>query len=122
MKQPFSEADHISQTLQVDFDRMLRNSLEKHCSFPGLALLLGGLLWCTNAEHGFIFHLETMASLYLGRQRGEEYIFDDIGLSGLEICLPIGGRRWITGTLEFLTYFADFLQNPGRSDAQTQAC
>ena len=44
MMQPSTEADRISRTLQVDFDKILCNVLEKHHSFPGFALVLGGLL------------------------------------------------------------------------------
>jgi hypothetical protein len=43
MIQPIPEADHICQNLQVQFDRMLCNSLEIYYSFPGFTLLLGSL-------------------------------------------------------------------------------
>ena len=51
-----------------------------------------------------------VASLYLVRQRGEGYILDDIGLSGI-----IGNHAYIGGTLEFLTYLTQLLENPEHS-------
>jgi hypothetical protein len=118
MKQPFSEADCLSQVLQVDFDIMLRGVLVKYHSFPGFALLLGGLLRYTNANIHFTFLPEIIASLYLGRQRGEGYIFDDTGLSGLHLSdLRAEGQQQWRGTPEFLTYFAKFLESPERSGA-----
>jgi hypothetical protein len=43
-KQPLSEAAHISQTHQVDFDRLICHVLEKIYPFPGFTLLLGSIL------------------------------------------------------------------------------
>jgi hypothetical protein len=119
MKQPFSNADHISQVLQTDFDTMLRNTLGKYHSFSGFALLLGGFLQYMNARNDYTFLPEMTASLYLGRQRGEGYIFDDTGFSGLYYSHANGGRGYHRDTPGFLTYFAGFLENPERSEAHT---
>jgi len=117
LRLPRAEAGQISQALQVDFDTMLRNILLKYHPFPGLALLLGGLLRYRNAG-GYTSLPEITASLYLGRQRGEGYIFNDIGLFGL---LNVMFNRWslkqTVGTPQFLSYLAEFLENPERSDA-----
>jgi hypothetical protein len=49
LTQPFSEAGHISSTFQVDFDRMLCDTLEKYYSRPGFSLHLGSFLLYGNA-------------------------------------------------------------------------
>jgi len=96
---------------------MLRNILLKYHSFPGFALLLGGLLRYRNAG-GYTSLPEITASLYLGRQRGEGYIFDNIGLFGLRnIAFNSGSSEVMLGTPELLSYLAEFLENPERSDA-----
>ena len=111
MIQPSSEANKRSQTLQVEFDRILCNELEKHRSFPGLALLLGSLVQSImNPEKQYIFPPGMVAYLYLIRRRGEGHILDDIGFSG--ISASIGSR---IGTPEFLTYFTQLLESPERS-------
>ena len=56
-----------------------------------------------------------VASLYLGRQRGEGFIFDDTGLSGLRECHSNGSRDCLIGTPEFVTYLAELLENPERA-------
>jgi len=93
---------------------MLRNTLAKYHSFPGFALLLAGLLRYMNAGGAESFFPEIVASLYLGRQQGEGHIFDDTGLSGLLESRP-EARVCTVGALEFLTYFAELLENPERS-------
>jgi hypothetical protein len=95
---------------------MLRNILIKHHSFPGFALLLGSLLQYTKAENPYALLPEMISFLYLGRQRGEGYIFDDTGFSGLMTIHSHTGALEKTGTLEFLTYFAKLLENPERSE------
>jgi hypothetical protein len=107
MMQPSSEAYQISQTLQVDFDRILCNVLKKHYSFSGFTLLLGGLLQCI-IQHAFPPGM--VAYLYLVRQRGEGYILDDIGFSGIT---ETGGCT--SGTPEFFTYLTQLLKNSKRS-------
>ena len=112
MVQPSSEANQISHTLQVDFDRILCNVLERHYSFPGFTLLLGSLLLSImdiKQQHAYP-PAGMVAYLCLVRQRGEGHILDDIGFSGI-----FGTHRSITGTLEFLTYLAELLGNPERS-------
>jgi hypothetical protein len=114
MKQSFSEADHIARSLQVDFDRMLCNVLEKYHSFPGFALLLGSLLCYTNEGQPVILLLGIITSLYLARQRGEGHILDETGFS------EITGIHSNTPTIragapEFFTYFKELLESPERS-------
>ena len=113
-KQPSAVADYILQAVQFNCDKMLRNILAKYHSFLGFALLLAGLLRYIRAGGAETFFPEIVASLYLGRQRGEGYIFDDIGSSGLLESRP-HGRMCATGTLEFLTYLVELLENSERS-------
>ena len=109
--QPSPEADHISQNFQANFDRMLRNALEKYHSCPGFTLLLGSILQYRNIKQRLLlFPPGLVASLYLVRQQREGHILDDIGLSG--ICTP---TLRVTGTEEFLAYFVELLENPERS-------
>jgi len=69
MTQPLSEAHRVSQTLQVDFDRILCDVLEKYHSFPGFTLLLGSLLHpIVNTKQLPVFPPRMVASLYLVRQ------------------------------------------------------
>jgi hypothetical protein len=110
MMQPSSEANQISQTLQVDFDRILCNVLEKYHSFPGFTLLLGSLFLSIkdktlhNPPSGMIAYLN------LVRRQGEGYLLDDIGFSTI---YEAGG--WSAGAPEFLTYLIELLENPERS-------
>ena len=109
--QPSPEAHHISQTFQTDFDRMLFNTLEKHQSSPGFALLLGSILQYRNLKQpSVVFPPGLVASLYLVRQQGDGHILDDMGFSG--IC-ETGGE--VDSTEEFLTHFTELLENPERS-------
>jgi hypothetical protein len=64
MMQPSSEANNISQTLQVDFDRILCNMLEKHHSFPGFTLLLGSLF----------LYIKDIKQLYLSSWNGSIFV------------------------------------------------
>ena len=99
MMQPSSEVNQISQTLQVDFDRILCNVLEKYHSFPGFALLLGSLLQSMNITQGYPFPLGMVTYLNLVRQRGEGHLLDDIGFSGMT-----EAHGYVTGTPKFLIY------------------
>ena len=109
--QPFPEADHISRAFQSDFDRMLCHVLDRYYSSPGFTLLLGSLLQHLNFKHpGFIFPPGMVAALYLVRQQGEWHIVDDMGLSGI-----ITTNDTIIGTVDFLAYFIELLENPERS-------
>jgi len=111
MMEPLSEARHTSQTLQLDFDRILCNLLKKYYSFPGFTLLLGSLLQSvSNTKERPIFPPGMVASLYLVRRRGEGYILDDIGFSGID-----GTDSFLGNTPEFLTYLSQLLENPERS-------
>jgi len=90
---------------------MLYNALEKHHSSPGFTLLLGYILQYTNFKPLlFFFPFGLVASLYLVRQQGEGHILDDMGVSGIRQANAVMG-----GTLEFLFYFIEFLENPERS-------
>jgi hypothetical protein len=112
--QPSSEACRVSQTLQVDFDRILCDVLEKYYSFPGVTLLLGSLLHrIINTKQTPVYPPGLVASLYLVRQQGEGYILDDIGFSGI-----VGINSYRPDTLEFLTYLTQLLENPERSGTQ----
>ena len=107
MMQPSSEANQISQTLQVDFDRILCDVLKKYHSFPGFTLLLGSLKNITlhSPPSGMVAYLN------LVRRRGEGYLLDDMGFSGIDT--EVG--MFVTGTPEFLTYLIQLLENPERS-------
>jgi len=114
MMQLPSEVHHISQTHEVDFDRILCNALEGYHSLPGFNLLLGGLLQ-------FIMHIKQqhfyppgmVAYLCLVCWQGEGYIFDDIGFCGIGAPdLQVG---FISGTLQFLLYLRQLLENPERA-------
>jgi hypothetical protein len=106
MIQPLSEADHICQTLQVHFDRMLCNVLEKYDYFPGFTLLLGSLFYYTTRKHPYNHLPGIIASLYLVQQQRGQYILDDIGFS------EIVPRR---ETPKYITYFIELLESPERS-------
>jgi hypothetical protein len=107
--QPTSEGDHISRTLQADFDRTLCNILEKYHTIPGVTLLLGGLLqFIMNIKQQHIYPPGMVAYLYLVRERGEGYILDDIGFFSVH-----GLAR--QSTHQFLTYLTQLLENPERS-------
>ena len=109
--QPSSEVNQISQTLQVNFDRILCNILGKYHSFPGFALLLGSVLQSMNInQQGSWFSSGMVAYLNLVRRRGEGYLLDDIGFSGI-----LSPRECKTGTQEFLTYLTQLLEKPERS-------
>jgi len=106
-----TKADHISRTLQVDFDKILCCVLEKYHSFPGFTLVLGGLLQSImNIKEQYAYPPGMVAYLFLVRRRGEGYILDDIGFSGI-----LAIDRAIAGTRTFLTYFTELLENPERS-------
>jgi len=110
MMQPSSEAQRVSQALQVDFDRILSNVLKKYYFFPGFTLLLGSLLQSvSNTKRRAIFPPGMVASLYLVRRRGEGYILDDIGLSGID-----GNDSFSGNTPGFLTYLTQLLEHPER--------
>ena len=116
MTQPFPEADHICETLQVQFDRMLRNILEKYHSFPGFTLLLGSLFQYTSATQPYTCGAGIVASSYLIRKRGEGVILDETGLSGANGIRSQDKYIYLLpGTREFFSYLAGFLENPDRS-------
>ena len=111
MMQPISEPYRISQTLQVEFDRILCDVLEKYHSFPGFTLLLGGLLEFTmNIKQRHTYPPAMEAYLRLVRGRGEGYILDDMGLR--EIVAIYGSKL---GVSEFITYLTQLLENPERA-------
>ena len=105
------QPSHILQTLEVDFDRILCDILDKYHSFPRLTLLLGSLLQSSiNTRKLPLFPPGMVASLYLVRQRGEGHVLDDTGFSGIHGINSCNG-----GTPEFLTYLAQLLENSERS-------
>ena len=113
--QPLSEANALCHTLQVDLDKVLCDVLEKYQSFPGFALLLGSLLWYTSSyklqdSTMLIFPSGMVAFFYMVRQKGEGHILDDIGLSRY-----ISTGSCEIGTLEFLPYLSELLENTERS-------
>ena len=111
MTQSFPEANHIHQTLQAGFDRMLCHALDKYHSCPGFALLLGSILQHMNFKHlAFDFPPGLVASLYLLRQEGNGDILDNVGFSRV-----ISSSVELSGTPIFFTYFTELLENPGRS-------
>ena len=112
--QPLSGADHICQTLQVDFDRIFCNILGQYHSFPGFTPLLGSLLQCASAKRPHTLLPGIVASCHLIRKQGEGDILNDIGLVGMPVTysrIPAPQNE----TLEFIAYFAEFLENPERS-------
>ena len=115
MKQ-LAEADHILQAVRFNCDKMLRNTIAKYHSLPGFALFLAGLLQHARTDTGGVetFFPAIVTSLYLGRRRGEGFIFDETELSALLNSRP-QGKMCTTGTLEFLAYFAELLEDPERS-------
>jgi hypothetical protein len=108
MIQPLPEADHICQTLQVHFDRMLCNVMEKYYSFPGFTLLLGGLCQYVGAKQPYTLCAGIEASLSLIRKQGEGYILDDIGFEEID---PLQGL----GAPQYFAYFIELLESPERS-------
>jgi hypothetical protein len=113
MMQPSSEAHHVSHGLfkltSTEFSVMSRQSI------LFFSLLLGSLLQSTIDTNQLpVFAPGISATLYLIRQRGEGYILDDIGLSGLAGIDSFATRR----TPEFLTYLTQLLGNPERSGTQ----
>jgi len=109
--QPFPEADHIAQTFQANFDRMLCTALEKYHSCPGFPLLLGSISQSVNLKYqSFNFPPGLVASLYLLRQEGYVDILDDTGFSGVQ--MVIATSVGLSGTPEFFAYFTELLENP----------
>jgi len=76
-----SEAEHIFQTLQVPFDRMLHDVLEKYHSFPGFTLLLGSICQYMSAKQPYSFDAGMATLLYL-IQKQEGHIPDNTGFFG----------------------------------------
>ena len=114
LKQPSSaKSDHICQTFQVHFNKMLCNVLEKYHDLPGFALLLGTLLQYLNKDKSYFWiPLGISAFLYLVRQQ-QGPILDDIGFFG--IWQRTSHSLYIQrGMDEFCAYFAELLENPDR--------
>jgi len=110
MIQPFPEANHIYQTCQANFDRMLFNALKKYHSCPGFALLLGSILNYKNLHHQpFGFPPGLVASLYLVHQQGQGHVLTDLSFSGIT-----GSNGEIPRDSNFLTYFIELLEDPER--------
>ena len=109
LTQPFSEADHVSLTFQINFDGILCNNLEKYYSCPGFCLRLGSIMRLRNTP-GLFYHfpgifLGIFASSYLAHQPVEGEILDAI----------YSCHGYTNGTQDFFAYFAELLEDPGRS-------
>jgi hypothetical protein len=107
MKQSSSEAVYVSQLLQADFDKMLRNILGKYHHFPGVALVLGAILEHTRVEFPKIqFCNMKIASLLhpMGYLNSTEF-------SGI---MEIYSQTIFRGQ-EFLNHFVTFLEDPEQS-------
>jgi len=84
---------------------MLCNILEKYYSCPGFPLVLGSILQYKNAKRPFSLLPGIIASSHLVHQPGEGPILDIIYCRyGYVVDIP-----------EFFPYFAELLENPGRS-------
>ena len=113
MIQPLSEANHICQTIQVPFDRMLYSVLEKYYSFPAFTLLLGSLCQHMNTEQPYTFGASIVASSYFVQQWGNGHILDDTGLSGAYGINPEFEQVHLyLSTKAFFSYLTGFLKNP----------
>jgi hypothetical protein len=108
MTQPFPEADHLRQNVQVHFDGMLCDVLKKYYSFPRFTLLLGSICLYMGASEKQLYTLRAgiAASLSL-IQKQEGYILDVIGFSR-DFPLFLGG------TPQYITYFMELLESPER--------
>jgi len=85
---------------------MLCNVLEKYYSWPGFSLRLGSILQYRNSKSPLSLCPGILASSYLVRQSGEEQLLDVI----------YSRRGYILGISDvFINYFAELLENPGRS-------
>jgi hypothetical protein len=65
LTQPFSEADHLSSTFQIDFDRILCNNMENITLVQDFALRLGSIMRHRNAKSYFTVLPGIFASSYL---------------------------------------------------------
>ena len=108
MIQPLSEADHICQTIQVQFDRMLCDSLEEHHSFPGFSLLLGCIFQHMNRRPPHSLLPAIVDVLYPISLAGEGRILDRTGVFG-------ANGIYIHGTSKFFMYLMELLESPERS-------
>jgi hypothetical protein len=114
--QPLPEADHIYQTLQVHFNRMLCNVLEEHYSFPGFTLLLGGLCQYVGAKQPYTFGAGIVASLHLLQRQEGGHILVNTGLFGIyEKFSNLKDIDFVPGIEEFFCYLTGFLKNPEQS-------
>jgi len=118
MIQPLSEADHICQTLQVHFDKMICNVLEKCHLLPGLTLLLGGIFhYMSPIRQGYHAGVGLAASSYLIQQWGKGHILYDIGFfGGRGIISHTNGAYLLPGTQEFFRYLTMLLKSPEQSE------
>jgi hypothetical protein len=108
MKQTFTEADHISQLLQMDFDKMLGNILGKYSPYPGVALLLGTLL-----EHKRIGYPQTHFPMPIVPLHPLFILYGTEFWGIMELYI----EKEVPSHQEFLNYFAGLLEDPRRSNA-----
>jgi len=111
-----SEPNGICQTLQVHFDMMLCDVLEKYHLFPGFTLLLGSIFQYVSPKQpsGLLPGIVALSSLI--QQRGEGHTLDDTGSFGAKrIFHHIFGIYPLPGTPEFFSYLTELLESPERS-------
>jgi hypothetical protein len=111
-----SEPNIIGQTLQIHFDRMLCDVLEKYHSFPGLTLLLGSIFQYVSLKQPSGLFPGIVALSYFIWKQGEGPTLDDTGLFGAKrIFHHISGIYPLPGTPEFFSYLMELLESPERS-------
>jgi hypothetical protein len=111
-----SEPNIIGQTLQIHFDRMLCDVLEKYNSFPGLTLLLGSIFQYVSLKQPFGLFPGIVALSYFIWKQGDGPTLDDTGSFGANrIFHHISGIYSLPGTPEFFSYLMELLESPERS-------
>ena len=109
-KQPLPEAAPTFQALQVEFDRIVCDVLEKNCSFPGFTLLLGSIF--QDMSTGFNSYLPGIKWFsYLAFQSRDL----DFPRFSLILNTHFLNHSFNPGSAMFSTYLREFLENPGRS-------
>jgi len=91
--------------------------LEESHYYPGVALVLGSLLWHMKSEHPFTPPSSPwiIVPRHLGSQKGKLHALVDIGFSKIwrELCVGLS----FSNRQPFVTYFVEFLEDPERSKA-----
>jgi len=87
--------------------------LQRPHYYPGVALLLGSLLGHAKAGHPRTLPPEIITPRYLGLQQWEGHILADMGFTEIQ---RIYSNNIFLNTPEFSTFFAEFLEDPERSN------